>query len=277
MTDGNPASPAGTVHEVAARGFGAQAQAYDRARPSYPPDAVAWLTQALRIGPGRRVLDLAAGTGKLTALIAGGGADLAAVEPVAEMAKRLRARLPAVPLLAGVAEALPFATGSLDAVVVAQAFHWFDAERAMAELARTVRPGGRLGLIWNARDRSASWVDQVWSVMDRVEKNAPWRDHGDGTGRTDTTWRRDHRQLTGGQSGWSPWVEAAFRQVHYSSHEDVIDRMRSVSHIAVLPPDRQQAVLGEIGAILREHLDTRGRESVGIPYRVDVMYSERLG
>src|SRR5215831_12983114 len=131
------------IHEVAASGFGAQAAAYDRARPSYPPDAVRWLAEALRIGPGRRVADLAAGTGKLTALIAGLGADLIAIEPVAAMAERMHARLPSVPLIAGVAEALPLAANSLDAVVVAQAFHWFDAEVAMAELARVIRPGGR--------------------------------------------------------------------------------------------------------------------------------------
>ena len=133
----------GEVHEVAARGFGSGAVAYDRARPSYPPEAVAWLAEKLGIAPGRRVVDLAAGTGKLTGLLAEAGADLVAVEPVTAMRDRLRQRLPAVPLLAAVAESLPFASGSVDAVVVAQAFHWFDARQAMTELGRVVRPGGR--------------------------------------------------------------------------------------------------------------------------------------
>jgi hypothetical protein len=95
------------VHEVAARGFGAEATAYDRARPSYPPDAIAWLTDNLGIGPGRQVIDLAAGTGKLTAPLAHTGAELVAVEPVRSMRDRLHERLPNVPVLAGVAEALP--------------------------------------------------------------------------------------------------------------------------------------------------------------------------
>ena len=127
--------------------------------------------------PGVTVVDLAAGTGKLTRLLAPAGADLLAVEPVAGMAHLLHEALPVVPLTSSTAEAMPFASGSLDAVTVAQAFHWFDADRAFAELHRVLRPRGRLGLVWNARDRSVDWVDQVWSIMDRVEKRAPWRAH----------------------------------------------------------------------------------------------------
>jgi SAM-dependent methyltransferase len=266
------------VHDVAARGFGAEAAAYDRARPSYPPDAVAWLTGKLGIGPGRQVVDLAAGTGKLTALIADAGADLIAVEPVASMRERLRERLPQVPVLAAVAETLPFASKSLDAVLVAQAFHWFDARRAMDEIARVVRPGGGLGLIWNARDRSLEWVDQVWSVMDRVERRAPWRDERDGRAPADSARRRGERYLAGpSDSNWSPWTEATFFHVHQSSPEDVLDRMRSVSHVAVLSRPEQASVLDEIRTILADHPQTRQKATVGIPYRVDVMHAERLG
>jgi SAM-dependent methyltransferase len=250
------------VHVVAARGFGAEAEAYDRARPSYPADAIDWLVKCLAIEEGRKVVDLAAGTGKLTALLAGAGADLMAIEPVTAMRDQLRERLPEVPVLAGVAEALPLADQSVDAIVVAQAFHWFDAKRAMAEIARVVRPGGHLGLLWNARDRSVEWVDQVWSVMDRVEANAPWR-----AGNRDVP----H------DGNWSPWVEATFFHVHCSTHDQVVDRMRSVSHIAVLPPDDQYQVLDEVRMILDGHPQTRRRSTVGIPYRVDAMYAQRIG
>src|SRR5439155_20872382 len=78
---------------------------------------------------------------------------------------------------AATAEAMPFAAASLDGIAVAQAFHWFDAPAALEEFHRTLRPGGRLALVWNARDRSAPWVDGIWSIMDRVEKRAPWRAH----------------------------------------------------------------------------------------------------
>lgn len=264
------ARPVAEVHDVAARGFEAEAQTYDRARPSYPPDAVAWLAQNLGIGPGRSVVDLAAGTGKLTVSLAAQGARLAAVEPIPGMRAQLRRRLPGVPLLAGVAEALPFAASSLDAVVVAQAFHWFDAGQALAELARVVRAGGRLGLIWNARDRSTEWVDAVWSVMDRVEDDAPWRAYGDGR-----TSARQRGHVISGEA-WSDWTEATFRHVQYCSHEDLVDRVRSVSHIAALPPASQGDVLDEVRTILREHPATRDAQTLGIPYRVDAMYAERL-
>ena len=221
----------GEVHAIARAGFGAEAEAYDRARPSYPPDALRWLTGNLGIRPGRRVADLAAGTGKLTALLAPAGADLVAVEPVGAMLARLRARLPGLPALSAVAEALPFAPDSLDAVVVAQAFHWFDADRALAELARVVRPGGRLGLVWNARARTGGWADEVWAVMDRVERHAPWRDDRaageDGLPApvgADRTLRWSERLITGGQGRpWSPWVEATFYHDHAAAPEDVVD------------------------------------------------------
>jgi len=143
------------VHEVAAAGFSDPGD-YEAARPSYPPDAVAWFVENLRIEPGRTVVDLAAGTGKLTRLLVPTGANLIAAEPVAGMRATFRQVLPNVPMLATTAEHLAFRDGSLDAVTVAQAFHWFDEDRAIAALARAVRVGGRVGLVWNARDRSVS-------------------------------------------------------------------------------------------------------------------------
>src|SRR6266566_4740003 len=131
------------VHEVAEQGFGREAEEYERVRPSYPADAVAWLVDNLGLRLGRTVLDLAAGTGKLTRLLV----------PVDGMRRGFIAAVPGVPMVAAVAEALPIAGESLDAVTVAQAFHWFDADRAFGELARVLRPCGRVGLIWNARDR----------------------------------------------------------------------------------------------------------------------------
>lgn len=263
------------VHPVAASGFEAQAEAYDRARPSYPPEAIAWLAESLRIGRGRTVIDLAAGTGKLTALLADLGADLAAAEPVSGMRQMLRARLPGVPVVAAVAESLPFASGSVDAVTVAQAFHWFDPDRAMSELGRVVRPGGGLGLLWNARERTADWVDRVWSVMDRVERHAPWRDDRD-PAREPAGGQRWSELFLAGSGAWSGFTEATFFHSQPLSHEGVVDRVRSVSHVAALPPAEQAGVLDEVRQILRQHPDTRDQDVVEIPYRVDAMYAVRL-
>jgi len=253
------------VHEVAQRGFDAGSDAYERARPSYPPDAVAWLVDNLRITTNALVCDLAAGTGKLTRLLAPTGAWLLAVEPIEGMSRHLRAAQPDVPVVAGTAETMAFRADSLDAVTVAQAFHWFDADRAFAELARVLRPGGRLGLIWNARDRSVEWVDRLWGIMDRVEKRAPWRDHDN--------WRDS---ALGDRAGFGPLHEGTFRHAQQLSFDDVVARFASVSHVAVLPDAEREKVLDEIRDVLRTHPDTAGQDHVAIPYRVDAYWCERV-
>jgi SAM-dependent methyltransferase len=252
------------VHQVAERGFGREAAAYERSRPSYPPDAVAWLVENLRIRPGRLVADLAAGTGKLTRLLVPTGASVVAVEPVEGMRALLRELLPEVPIVAGTAEALPARAASLDAVCVAQAFHWFDAERAFAELARVVRPGGRVGIVWNARDRSVDWVDRVWAIMDGVERDAPWRDHDN--------WRES---AFGPRPDFGPLEAATFRQEQPTTAAGIVDRIRGVSHVAVLPPAAQAAVLDQVRRVLADHPDTRSREELRVPYRVDCFWTER--
>jgi SAM-dependent methyltransferase len=244
------------VHEVAAAGF-ADATDYEASRPSYPPGAVAWIVDRVRPGPGRPVCDLAAGTGKLTRLLVGAGLPVVAVEPVAGMRAAFRAVLPSVPLVAGTAEAMPFADGSLAAVTVAQAFHWFDHARTSAELVRVVPRGGVVTLCWNARDRSLEWADAVWTIIDRVEKRAPWRDH--------ENWREAAPSIP----GFERIDEAEFHHEHALTPDAVVRRVASVSHVAVLPDAERAAVLEEVRGILRSHPQTRDREVVHLRYRVD--------
>lgn len=252
------------VHEVARAGFDDPSD-YEAARPSYPPDAVEWIADAAGIGPGARIVDLAAGTGKLTRLLLPFGADLVAVEPVPGMRAAFRDVVPGVPVLAATAEALPFSTASLDAVTVAQAFHWFDADAAATELGRVIRPGGVLALVWNARDRSRDWVNRVWAIMDRVEKRAPWRDH--------ENWRESAQRS---MPGFGPMEVAEFHHEHEVTPDAVVRRVASVSHVAVLPDAERAAVLAEVRDIVATHPDTRGRATVAIPYRVDAMWTRRV-
>ena len=252
------------VHEVAEEGFGKEASTYERVRPSYPADAVAWVADNLDLGPGRTVVDVAAGTGKFTRLLVPFGAELVAAEPVDGMRRSFVSAVPGVPLVAAVAEALPVAGATADAITAAQAFHWFDAERSFEEFRRVLRPGGRVGLIWNARDRSSDWVNEVWSIMDGVEKRAPWRDH--------EHW---HDSALGTRHGFGPLHTETFRHEQLITPEKVVERIASVSHVAVLPPVEHERVLDEVRAVLSGHPDTRDRQDLRIPYRVDTYWCER--
>ncbi len=151
-----------------AASFGAAAATYERARPSYPDEAIGWL-----LPPGaRRVLDLGAGTGKLTRGLVGRGLGVVAVEPSAGMRDQLARVLPGVTVLAGTAEEIPLADHAVDAVLVAQAWHWVDPARAVPEAARVLAPGGRLGLLWNIRDERADWVAELGTTA-RPRRSGP--------------------------------------------------------------------------------------------------------
>lgn len=141
--------------------FGSEAAAYERGRPSYPPEAIDWLLPE----GAHDVLDLGAGTGKLTTRLVERGLDVIAVDPIPEMLELLSTSLPDTPALLGTAEEIPLADNSVDAVLVAQAWHWFDPERAVKEVSRVLRPGGRLGLVWNTRDERSGWVKDLGRII----------------------------------------------------------------------------------------------------------------
>jgi SAM-dependent methyltransferase len=144
--------------------FDRAAVAYERYRPEYPEAALRWVVGRLGLEPGARVLDLGAGTGKLTRGLAALGLDVVAVEPGAAMLEQLRAAVPGVEALRGSAEAIPLPDASVDAATAGQAFHWFDPERTLPELRRVLRPSGGLGLLWNwedVRDPLGSKISQI--------------------------------------------------------------------------------------------------------------------
>ena len=144
-----------------ASSFAGVADAYERSRPGYPVDAVRWLVG----GEPGDVLDLGAGTGKLTRSLVALGHRVTAVEPLPEMLEQLRAALPGIEVALGSAEVIPLPDASVDVVTCAQAFHWFDHDRALVEIARVLRPGGRLALVWNTRDEREPWVDELSDAM----------------------------------------------------------------------------------------------------------------
>ncbi|PKI92140.1 SAM-dependent methyltransferase [Actinomycetales bacterium SN12] len=148
-----------------ATSFGAEADNYEAARPDYPFEAVAWMLDRLPDGA-RRLADVGAGTGKLTRVVAEArDAEIVAIDPDAAMLAKLREQVPGVPTFLGTAESLPLPNASVDAVVLGQAWHWVDPVAASAEIGRVVRPGGTLGLIWNARDNRVAWVRRLTAIM----------------------------------------------------------------------------------------------------------------
>jgi ubiquinone/menaquinone biosynthesis C-methylase UbiE len=150
--------------DPAASAFGAAAVDYERARPSYPSEAIDALRRCANLGPGCRVCDLAAGTGKLTRLLVDVGATVTAVEPVPGMRAQLAAALPGVTVLDGVAESIPLEDASVDLVTVAQAFHWFRFDEATSEIHRVLAPGGSVAILFNERDERTPWV-KTWNEV----------------------------------------------------------------------------------------------------------------
>ena len=253
----------GTIHETAARGFSAAADAYERGRPDYPADAVAMIVEQLDLRPGRTVLELGAGTGKLTRLLVPSGARVLALEPVAEMRERLAATTPSAELVEGTAEAIPLPAGCVDAVVAAQAFHWFDAIRALSEIHRVLRPGGRLLLAWNTRDERVPWVKAMGELVHALEKGEP-QAHND-------TWRDALARC----ALFEPFVSRMFHHVQALSEAAVLDRVASISYVAAADPGTRATVLADVAAVLRSDPETAGRPVVDLPYETEVMWAER--
>jgi SAM-dependent methyltransferase len=250
------------VHPFARTGFGRAAMAYGRARPDYPAAAVAWLVQALGIRSGRAVVDVGAGTGKLTAQLVPTGARIVAVEPVAEMRATLTALLPTVEAIDAVAEALPFETASIDAIVAAQSFHWFDTDAALRSFHRVLRPEGRLGLIWNVRDTSVPWVAAIESILDELAATAPY--HED--------WR-DHLNAN---EAFGPLTSVEFDHVQTLDRAAFVDRMLSISFIAALDASDRGLAVSRLLAVIDGDEATRDRASIELPYRTRVHWTARL-
>lgn len=252
------------VHVAAQRGFSREAARYGRGRPGYPPEIGAWLTGPLRLGAGRSVADVGAGTGKFSALLAATGARTLAIEPVGEM-RAQAARVPGVEALEGTAQALPVAAGSLDAIVCAQAFHWFAQAEVLDEFARVLRPGGILGLVWNVRDESVDWVAQITRLLTPHEGDAPRFHKGD--------WRRPIPHPS-----FSPLQETTWRHEHVGPPAQVIvDRIMSVSFIAALPVQERNHVRLQLEELVATHPGLRGRDTVRFPYRTLACHCARAG
>ncbi len=242
------------IHDAAAQGFTANAGGYARGRPDYPAALDAWLRDAVGLGPGMTAVDLGAGTGKFVPRLQSTGAAVIAVEPVDAMRERLASDHPTVDVRPGTAEAIPLDNASVQAVVCAQAFHWFATPAAVAEIARVVAPGGVLALVWNIRDESVSWVRRLTGLITPYEGDAPRFHNGD--------WRRAFPA-----PGFGPLEESRFTHVHVGAPEQVIvDRFLSVSFIAALPAAERAVVEAQLRALIADEPELAGRDEIAFPY-----------
>ena len=226
--------------------FGSQAAAYERGRPSYPPEAVDWLLAPTDIWVARDVLDLGAGTGKLTTRLVERGLTVIAVDPIAEMLEMLRTALPDTPALLGSAEQIPLPDNAVDAVLVAQAWHWFDQERAVAEIARVLRPGGRLGVLWNTRDERSGWVKDFGRIVG-LEHD------------------RDNATVDLPE----PFIDIATHQVEWTNYitpQALIDYVASRSYCITSPAEVRTRTLDEVRELLVSHPSLANATGLAMPY-----------
>jgi SAM-dependent methyltransferase len=246
------------IHAAAAKGFASSSDAYERGRPSYPREAVDRLIHELGIAAGSTVVELGAGTGKFTRLLPA-GARVIAVEPVAAMRQKLVDAAPNADVREGDAEAIPLPDAAGDAVVAAQAFHWFRGPEALREIHRVLRPGGRLGLVWNVRDESVEWVARLSEILNWHESGVP------------RYWKGEWRAAFDEVPLFGQLNEAHFRHEQEVDVGTLVDRVCSISFVAAMSQQDRDAIIQQV-----EDLVVGFPERFALPYRTDVFWCSRL-
>jgi SAM-dependent methyltransferase len=252
-----------TIHRAALEGFSRQALAYGRGRPDYPPALSDWLQRTLRLSAGKTAVDLGAGTGKFTPLLLQSGARVVAIEPVEAMRAQLLRSVPGVTALAATAQSLPLTDASVDGVVCAQAFHWFASLQALREIGRVLKPGGKLGLVWNVRDESVDWVAAITRIIAPYQGDTPRFHSGE--------WRALFPNEL-----FSELEQTTLTYQHTGSPQAVIlERVLSVSFVAALPAGQRAQVAAQLKALIASHPQLKHRPMIAFPYLTHAYCSTR--
>ncbi|MGH3424711.1 MAG: class I SAM-dependent methyltransferase [Nocardioidaceae bacterium] len=212
--------------------FASVADSYDAGRPGYPIASVGWLVGERPV----RVVDLAAGTGLFSEALVAAGHRVLALEPSEQLAARLLQRLPAAWTARASAERLPLARRCAEAVTVAQAFHWFDAGAALDEIARVLRPGGALGLVWNFRDTSVPWVARLSALL-RAD------------GKLEESTAEQFAARVDGSGLFTPVERRSFRLWQPVDRDQLLDLVRSRSYVATLDAADRRQLLDRVGQL----------------------------
>lgn len=249
------------IHKAALDGFANEAIAYDRGRPDYPRDAIDFVTS--HFPTSGQILDLAAGTGKFTKLILESHSSVVAVEPVEAMRKTFSKILPQTKILDGTAENIPFSNETFDVVTVAQAFHWFNGEAAIREIARVLKPFGKLVLVWNRRDESVAWVSELSKIINQYEGATPRYHSGE--------WRKAFEKNT----MFSQLNQKTFAYQHPGTIQTVVDRVISISFIAALAENEKAKIAEQTKLVLEKDSQTRSQSHINFPYVTEVFIFEK--
>jgi len=240
------------LRQARATSFGPVAEVYERSRPLYPEDAVRWLAGNAPAD----VLDLGAGTGKLTRQLVALGHRVVAVDPLPEMLDQLRAAVPGVEALEGRGEELPLETESFDVVTMAQAFHWLDPVAALPEIARVLRPGGVLGLIWNVRDDATPWAARLSEIIG-----------------SETISESTVAERVGASGLYGPVETREFRYEQRLDRDGLLDLVLSRSYCVLQPSAEREQVLAEVGALYDAEA---GEDGLILPYVTDAHRAVRF-
>ncbi|MDQ1583598.1 MAG: hypothetical protein QOF36_1652 [Microbacteriaceae bacterium] len=227
-----------------AASFDRAADVYERARPEYPVEAVDWLLPA----DARTVLDLGAGTGKLTRALAARGLEVYAVDPSPRMLDQLRVAVPGAIIHEGTAEDIPLADASVDAVLVAQAWHWVDQDASLPSVARVLKPGGTLGLVWNIRDETVPWVARLTKIAYPAESEIFLE--------TGTIQHEGFGEIESTRFAWSSEF----------TRDELLNLVRSRSYFITAGAAEQASILGGVNDLLDTDPDLVGRDSWTMPY-----------
>lgn len=235
-----------------ATSFGQAVDHYDRARPGYPSDAV----ELVLTHQPRQVVDVGAGTGKLTAALLGAGREVVAVDPDEAMLARLQQRLPGVRTLVGTGESVPLPDANADLVTFGQSWHWVDVPAASAEVARVLRPGGVLGLVWNVRDTSQPWVAELGEIM--------------GASNAERLIEADAVRLEG---PFGPLAEHVVTWQYPLDGERLVALAASRSYVITAAPQRREEILTQVRELAARVADPDGQ--ISMPYRTHTFQAVR--
>jgi len=260
------------VEFVAQEGFEKSVDFYENARPSYPTEAISILEKVLELIPNEsHVLDLGAGTGKFTRLLLNGNYHLTAVEPAQAMREKFKQIMPStVPILDGNSWNIPVPSGSQDAVVCAQAFHWFANLNTLKEVHRVLKPGGGFGIIWNLEHReNKKWVGELRDYYEQFEMNSPqyrlelWKE----------VWEEEEAKCL-----FSPLQFQSIIHSIHSTKETIRQRLMSKSYMGC----QEEKVRGEISEKIMEILnnatdiDYDDNGLVSFPYSTDIVWCKKI-